>query len=145
MIDSANISPNVARRILLDAKQNGVTVEDYLEKIAEQSIEKGNKNFRAIRRIESKVDLTEERDAQMLGLELEKGDVELVRTATGKFIAHGHEVTLNVGNLEWEATVYFAADEFFPINVFGRIGFLDRLKIGLVDYEQLLYLTSYNE
>ncbi len=83
--------------------------------------------------------------AQMLGLELEKGDVELVRTATGKFIAHGHEVTLNVGNLEWEATVYFAADEFFPINVLGRIGFLDRLKIGLVDYEQLLYLTSYNE
>jgi hypothetical protein len=62
MIGSSNISPNVARRILLDAKQNGVTVEDYLEKIAEQSIENGNKNFREIRRTESKVDLTEERE-----------------------------------------------------------------------------------
>jgi len=70
MIDSANISPNVARRILLDAKQNGVTVEDHLEKSP------NNQSKRAIKTseqsVESKVDLTEERDAQMLGLELEK-------------------------------------------------------------------------
>jgi hypothetical protein len=27
----------------------------------------------------------------------------------------------------------------------GRVGFLDRLRIALVDYEQLLYLGAYDE
>jgi len=39
--------------------------------------------------------------------------------------------------------VYFAADEGFQINVVGRVGFLDRLHIGLVDYEQTLYFAAY--
>ena len=41
--------------------------------------------------------------------------------------------------------MYFAADENFPVNVVGRLGFLDRLRVGLVDYEQTLYLSAYNE
>ncbi len=82
---------------------------------------------------------------ELLGLEIEKGEPEIIRTATGKFIAYGHEITLTVANLEWNATVYFAKDETFPVSVIGRIGFLDRLKIGLVDYQQLLYLSSLSE
>jgi hypothetical protein len=39
--------------------------------------------------------------------------------------------------------VYFAEQENFPVNVVGRIGFLDHLQVGLVDYEQLLYLGPY--
>lgn len=83
--------------------------------------------------------------AKLLGLEIEKGEPEIILTATGKFIAYGHEVTMKIENLEWDASVYFAQDESFPVNVLGRIGFLDRLKIGLVDYEQFLYLNFYNE
>ncbi len=41
--------------------------------------------------------------------------------------------------------VYFAAAENFPVNVVGRVGFLDRLRVGVVDYEQLLYLAAHNE
>ena len=82
---------------------------------------------------------------ELLGLEIEKGEPEIIRTATGKFIAYGHEITLTVANLEWNATVYFAKDETFPVSVIGRIGFLDRLKIGLVDYQQLLYISSLSE
>lgn len=59
------------------------------------------------------------------------------------FPAYGHEVTLAVSDLEWETTVYFAEPDDFPINVVGRIGFLDHLQVGLVDYEQLLYLNPY--
>ena len=81
--------------------------------------------------------------AALLGLDLEKGSRERIRTATGSFIAFGHEVTLTVEDLEWPATVFFAADESFPINVVGRVGFIDRLRIGLVDYESLLYLNAY--
>ncbi len=34
-MDTPNISSNIAKYILLEATQNGVTVEDYLEKITD--------------------------------------------------------------------------------------------------------------
>ena len=81
--------------------------------------------------------------AQMLGLDLKSGIPERIRTAAGSFPAYGHEITLTVGELEWQTTVYFAEPEDFPINVVGRIGFLDHSQVGLVDYEQKLYLGPY--
>ena len=83
--------------------------------------------------------------ADLLGLDEERGVPQIIRTATGSFAAHGHEITLTVGQLEWQAIVYFADDEDFPVNVVGRRSFLDRLRAGLVDYEQVLYLSSYDE
>ena len=80
--------------------------------------------------------------ARMLGIEIENGEPEVIITATGKFIAYGHEVILQIANFEIEATVYFVTDELFPVSVLGRIGFLDRLQIGLIDYEQLLFIDS---
>jgi hypothetical protein len=50
---------------------------------------------------------------------------------------------LQVGDLQWDTTVYFAEPEDFPINVVVRIGFLDHLQIGIVDYDQLLYFIPY--
>lgn len=41
--------------------------------------------------------------------------------------------------------VYFAEPESFSLNVLGRFGFLDRLRIGLVDYEELLYMGLYDQ
>ena len=83
--------------------------------------------------------------ADLLGLEMEHATKQKIRTATGSFTAYGHEVTIAVGLLEWQAVVYFATNEDFDINVVGRQGFLDRLRVGLVDYEQLLYLGAYEE
>jgi hypothetical protein len=83
--------------------------------------------------------------ADLLGLDVERGIPQIIRTATGSFVAHGHEIRLTVGQLEWQSTVYFAEDENFPVNVVGRRGFLDRLRAGLVDYEQFLYVSSYDE
>jgi len=80
--------------------------------------------------------------ADLLGLDAGRGVLQRIRTATGSFAAHGHEITLTVGQFEWQAIVYFADDENFPVNVVGRRSFLDRLRVGLVDYEQLLYLKS---
>jgi hypothetical protein len=81
--------------------------------------------------------------AEKLDLDLLTGIPERIRTAAGSFLAYGHEVTLTVGDLEWQTIVYFAEREDFPVNVVGRVGFLDHLRIGLVDYEQLLYLGPY--
>lgn len=85
------------------------------------------------------------RYAELLGLDVESGAAQRMRTVMGSFTAYGHEITMTVGGLEWQAVVYFAADENFPVNVVGRVGFLDRLRVGVVDYEQLLYLAAYDE
>lgn len=91
----------------------------------------------------SKFCIFQPRQAQFLKLDLLSGIPERIRTAAGGFRAYGHEITLTVGDLEWETTVYFAEPEDFPVNVVGRVGFLDHLQAGLVDYEQLLYLSPY--
>ena len=81
--------------------------------------------------------------AELLGIEVEKGERETIRTAKGSFTAYGHEILIKFSNLEWEAVVYFAQDENFPISVLGRNDFLNKINIALIDYEQLLYLKSY--
>jgi hypothetical protein len=78
-----------------------------------------------------------------LGLTVENGLPQHFRTATGAFNAFGHEITLATGILEWDATMYFAEPENFPVNIIGRIGFLNHLQIALVDYEQQLFLSPY--
>lgn len=101
--------------------------------------------------IEAKVDtasrfcIFQPRHAFLLGFDLETGVKISIRTAAGSFIAYGHEVTLTVSDIEWDAVVYFAEMENFPVNVVGRVGFLDHLRIGLVDYERLLYINSYDD
>jgi hypothetical protein len=65
-------------------------------------------------------------------------------TVTGSFISHGHEITLSVLGYEWDTVVYFAETEMLGVNVLGRVGFLDHLRVGLVDYEQLLYCGFYD-
>jgi predicted aspartyl protease len=85
------------------------------------------------------------RHADLLNIDTETGTQRRIRTAMGSFTAYGHEVTIKVGQLEWQADVYFAEDAGFPINVLGRVGFLDRLRLALTDYEQLLYLGAYEE
>jgi len=81
--------------------------------------------------------------ASILGFDPPKGTHEKIRTAAGSFSAFGHEVTMHISDLQWDTIAYFAEPEDFPANVVGRIGFLDHLQIGLVDYEQLFYLGPY--
>lgn len=83
--------------------------------------------------------------ADLLGIEVEKGEKENIRTAKGSFTAYGHEIVIKFSNLEWEAVVYFAQDESFPVSVLGRNGFLNKINIAIIDYEQLLFLKSYGE
>ena len=81
--------------------------------------------------------------ADLLGIEVEKGERESIRTAKGSFTAYGHDIVIKFSNLEWEAFVYFAQEESFPVSVLGRNGFLNKINIAIIDYQQLLYLKSY--
>jgi hypothetical protein len=80
---------------------------------------------------------------EALGLEIENGVSLKFGTATGSFRAFGHELTLNVFGIETVSTVYFAENDYFDRNVLGRIGWLDRVKLGLIDQEGKLFLGEY--
>ncbi|HXG63882.1 MAG TPA: hypothetical protein VNO70_02175 [Blastocatellia bacterium] len=79
-----------------------------------------------------------------LGLDIESGLRQLFSTATGAFTAYGHEVTLTVMDDEFDTLIYFAEDAGFSRNVLGRRGWLDRVRLGLVDYDGELYVSRYD-
>ena len=82
--------------------------------------------------------------AELLGLEVEAGTRQEFRTASGRFTAFGHELTLSTLGIDVDATVYFFADAEIRKNVLGRRGWLDRLRLAIVDYEQVVYLAHYD-
>ena len=100
---------------------------------------------------EAKVDtgaencIFERRHGETLGLQIESGAEQIFSTATGIFVAYGHELTIGVLDIETVSTVYFAKEENYTRNVLGRQGWLDRVKLGLIDYEGKLFLSEYNK
>jgi hypothetical protein len=66
----------------------------------------------------------ERRYAEELGLDVESGRAQRFRTMAGSFVAYEHEVT---------------------VHTLGRTGWLDRLRVGIVDYDRLLLLGNYGE
>ncbi len=91
------------------------------------------------RQIRAKIDtgaencIFEKIHGERLGLIIESGKEQKFSTATGTFTAYGHKLTMNVLEIETVSTVYFAKEESFTRNVLGRQGFLDRVKLGLID------------
>lgn len=80
---------------------------------------------------------------EALGFEIENGILIELGTATGSFPAYGHELTLSVLGIQTVSTVYFAESDLFDRNVLGRIGWLDRVKLGLIEQENKLFLSEY--
>lgn len=87
--------------------------------------------------------LFERKFATQLGLDVEDGIPQRFSTATGTFLAYGHNLTLITEDLELDSYVFFYANENLKPNVLGRFGWLDRIILGLVDYEGKLYLNYY--
>jgi hypothetical protein len=80
---------------------------------------------------------------ERIGLEIESGEPQNFSTATSSFKTYGHSVTLITKGFQFDSYVYFAADESFGKNVLGRYGWLNRLIIGINDYDGKLYLSRY--
>ena len=80
-----------------------------------------------------------------LGLIIEQGLFQRIGTGTGIFTAYGFRLILQVEDFEFDSLVYFAEDENIQRNVLGRRGWLELIKIGLVDYEGKLYLSRYTD
>ena len=82
--------------------------------------------------------------AEALGLALSNGNRKRFRTANSSFEAFGHEVELSVLGVTTYSTVYFFADTAINKNVLGRVGRLDRVRLGLVEHDSRIYLARYD-
>ena len=81
----------------------------------------------------------------MLGLDVEQGLETRIATPTSVFLAYGHEVLLNALGHEFLVTVYFASFYGFIRNVLGRHGWLNKIRLGIIDYDGKLYVSTYDE
>jgi hypothetical protein len=85
----------------------------------------------------------ERKYAEMLGVDVDSGRLQRFRTVAGSFAAYQHEVTIQTLCIEFSAVVFFAQDSTFNRNFLGRSGWLDRLRIAIVDYDRLLFVSPY--
>lgn len=84
--------------------------------------------------------------AEQLGIDVEGGLLTRVVTATGEhFDAYGHTVAIESLDSNFESTVYFAARAEYKRNVLGRLGWLQKFRLALIDYETTLFLSHYDD
>ncbi|MGA2131281.1 MAG: retropepsin-like aspartic protease [Bryobacteraceae bacterium] len=79
------------------------------------------------------------RYAEMLGFEVESGRRQMFRTLNGVFSAYEHEVTLQSLGLEFTTLVFFAEHPSFDRNLLGRTGWLDRLRVAIIDFTLAIF------
>lgn len=82
---------------------------------------------------------------EILGLDIESGQKQAVRTVTGSFITYGHNVTLATLGLTFDVMVYFATDYNFARDVLGQQGWLNQVRIGIVDHDGKIYISKYDD
>lgn len=80
-----------------------------------------------------------------LGLPLEDGIPITLDSLGGSIEAFGHEVTLQTCDMAFTSFAYFAKYPGLRRNLLGRQGWLRQLRIAIVDYDNLLYLSRYDE
>lgn len=83
--------------------------------------------------------------AEALLIEVERRTPSEFSTAAGEFRAYGHELTLVALGVEVHTLVYFFENPNIRRNVLGRNGWLNRVRLGLVDYDSVVYLSAYDE
>ena len=85
--------------------------------------------------------------ADELGLDIEAGEHKVVTTVRGeRFDVYGHTVILSCLDLdEFETTVYFTPEMAYKRNVVGRLGWLQHVRLALIDHDTVLYLSHYDE
>jgi|SRR3984893_1852136 len=82
---------------------------------------------------------------EALEIPIENGVKKRLETLTGTLTAYGHEVVLEVLGLQLQTVVYFAEDGEVRRNLLGRQGWLQLIRLGIVDYDSELYLSLYDE
>jgi hypothetical protein len=82
---------------------------------------------------------------EFCGIDIESGMRKRMATLTGSFMTFGHEVTLQTLGLTLQSFVYFYEDREMERNILGRQGWLQLVRLAVIDYDEELYLSHYNE
>ena len=83
--------------------------------------------------------------AEMLGLDVESGTKMLVSTANSTFECFGHWLRMTAIGFQFDATVYFAGDENIRRSVLGRRGFIDQLRLCIIEHDGELYTSKFDD
>jgi len=78
-----------------------------------------------------------------LEIEIESGRRTVVSSLGGAVVAYGHSVTLSAFDMEFDSVVYFAQDYGLLRNLLGRDGWLQKVRLAVVDYDAEIYLSPY--
>ena len=107
----------------------------------------GEKFFRTKAKVDpgAEVCLFENEIGLKLGLKVEQGESIILNTLAGSLEAFGHEVTFQTGELIFQSTVYFAKYPNLGRNILGRRGWTRNIMLAIVDNDNLLYLSAYDE
>ena len=79
-----------------------------------------------------------------LGLQLEEGLPITLSGLGGSIEAFGHEIVLQTGDIAFHSIVYFAKYTGLAYNLLGRQGWLRNLRLAVIDYDSLLYVSAYD-
>jgi hypothetical protein len=83
---------------------------------------------------------------ERLGLTIEDGEPQRMEGPMGQgFETFGHEVTIEVLGYPVLSTVFFARDPGLRRSVLGRLGWLNKFRLAVIDYDRHLYLSAYDE
>lgn len=94
---------------------------------------------------DAQVCLFEREIGEGLGIDIESGHRIRLRTLTGTLTAFGHEITLQTAGLTFYTVVYCPITHNLQRNLLGRQGWLRLIRLGLVDYDNALYLSQYDD
>ena len=137
-------------QIVLDSGSPSFAVAEGLRPESVISVS-GRAVNRAAEQVNAKLDtgasfcIFERTYGEMLGLDVEGGTPALVSTANSTFQAFGHRLTMTALGFQFDVMVYFAADESVKRSVLGRRGFIDQLRLCLIEHDGELYVSKYDD
>ena len=132
-------SLNFSKRYKYDSRENGITLEVQLTHNnlivdADAKVDTG-----------AQVCLFARELGEKLELQIESGVPIQLATLAGSMMAYGHEITLETIGLSFQTVIYFSEFENLPRNLLGRQGWLQLVRLGIIDYDEEIYLSPYNK
>jgi hypothetical protein len=71
-----------------------------------------------------------------LGIDIESGEFAIFKSGAGGSVpAYGHPVVIEFLGIAFESSMYFAKYQGLKRNLLGRVGFLRKLRFGLIEYD----------
>jgi hypothetical protein len=79
-----------------------------------------------------------------LGIDVSSGIPKTMGSLTGTLDTFGHEVIIQACGIAVQSVAFFAKYPGLPRNLLGRNGWIRKLRLGIVDYDNTIFLTTHD-